>query len=253
MRNWLCLVTFFFIQHALSVVSSVVIIIPKMANDINHYFKTIAGYLVIVYQFLVIDQRCLVLSTQNAASHLHCITFADLVTILCVVFTLCSCRWTHLIFQSRSSAWFIEWIVELLISVVLTRVFLTQFWTPAIAATTTWSMLLGKQLGHWNHCLASELISSVAEWLRIKSAIAVPIMGSVWMFYAMLRLTGQWVYCKTCVCVLGVFLAMTANSVVDLVWPFGKQSEVNAFCDVENDGRPRTRLRSRCLSRKNRC
>lgn len=224
----------------------------KMTNDLDHFAKTLTGYLVIIYRFLEIEKRCLVVSTKEPFVHAHCITFADLFTVLCINCTICSCRWTHLLFRSRSPSWFIEWIIEQLISIALTLYVFNHIWRRFIETSIYWSITLVKNLVGWNYCLRSKSITQVAQWIQLNSTIVVPILGSVWIFYAMLRLTGQWKYCKEFVCIVGETLAITVNNILDCVWPFGKGCNSNVNVDVESDGSPKLRRLSRDRSRSRR-
>lgn len=220
-------------------------------TNMDHFFKTNIGYLVIVYRLLAIENRCLVLTTPDKFSHLHCISFADLVSLLCIVSTLSSCRWTHLLFRSRSPAWFIEWIVELVISIVLTLMVFNHLWAPFIGWTITWMIVVGTHLEHWNQCLTSSILARVAQWIRCNSTILMPILGSIWTFYVMLRLTGQFLYLKIGAEMVGNALAVSGEHLVELVWPsemVNQESTAECF-DLEH-GRPKQKSRSRSRARR---
>lgn len=194
----------------------------------DHFSKTTFGFLCIFYQSLPnFNRNCIVLANREI--------YPCLATIFCVHCTLCSCRWTHLVFQRRSPSWFIEWIIELVISVVLTIIFVNELWEPFIASSIKWCVVLGAQLERWNHCIKSPALSALAEWFRIRSPDVIPYFGSVWMLYAMLRLTGQWRYCKKCVGTLGKICSKTANNLLYLVWPSENiaNSNVGCPCDIE--------------------
>lgn len=215
----------------------------------DHFVKTHIGFLVIIFHMLAVEQRCLILSNQDIFSRDHCISFADLLAIFCIHCTLSSCRWTHVLFRDRSPAWFIEWIVDQFISVALSLFLFNHVWSPFIDSTTILTISLGKHLIHYNHCLSSSKLHSLAKWLEINASTAIPCLGASWVLYAMLKLTGQWCYFLTFLSTLGELLTIMLRNLVELVWPFGRMcSKSHQCCDIENN-RPTIKLSKRTIPR----
>lgn len=161
------------------------------------------------------------------------VNLTDVVATFCVVCSFSSCLWTRLLFQRRSPASIIEWLLDQLISITLTMIVIIQFWTPLVATSVRAFVTIGTDLERWKHCLSSPSVHSFASWLRLESEFVVPIGLAILLVYVTLKLTGLWTECWWFVGKLGQCVWTVLTNVLSLVWP--SDGEANAVCqDVEN-------------------